>query len=336
MWSELDARARGLSTRLIGHATLAALARSPDLSTVAVTLGATRAGFTADLAGSAPEIARAAVAIIAERVRTLARWAGPGGRLLAPIFDNEDRRSIATVVRGAVEGAPAAHRIAGLLPTPSLPERALDLLARQSSASAIAALLSAWHHPLAPALAPEIDRARPDLFAFERRLAQRWAALAVRASRHGDRALRTYIAHVIDVENAWTALVATAMSDGRAVDDVAFLAGGRRLDAARFARCIAAGDATEAARVLATAFDGTALGEALRRRETGHASLERAALEWALAEQRVLARREPLGAAPTLAYVLRLHAELDDVRRIASGIALAAPAVPIAAALVAS
>jgi vacuolar-type H+-ATPase subunit C/Vma6 len=331
MWSELGARARGLSTRLLGAATLRELSGARDLPAMTMALAATGAGFPETLPATPLAIERAEVARAAAQLRALARWSGPQGKLLAPVLDAEDRRSVAAIVHGAVHGAAADDRLAGLLPTPTLPARALAELARQPNVTAIGALLTAWRHPLAPALAPEAGRATPDLLALELRLAQRWAARARAAARAGDRALRAFVATGIDIENCWTALAASRGDPSWAHD--AFLRGGARLDEPAFRRAAGVGDSSAAA-LLADRFDATPLARALREPHAAPA-LERAALATMLAEQRALARREPLGAAPAILYVLRLRAELADLRRIAAGIALYVPRERIVAELVA-
>ena len=110
----------------------------------------------------------------AARMRLLARWAGGRDAVLAVVFEEEDRRSLRALLRGAVQGARAEERLEDLIPTPLLPERALAELARQARPAAIAALLTAWQNPYGPALLQQAGvllhgRVRPHAWVHRRR-----------------------------------------------------------------------------------------------------------------------------------------------------------------------
>ena len=64
---------------------------------------------------------------------------------------------------------------------------------------------------------------------------------------------------------------------------------------------------------------------ALAPRAAAGLSLEEAALETHIAMQRARARREPMGGATVILFVLRLRQELDRLRRIVWATALEAP-----------
>lgn len=335
-WEDLNARARGLATHLLTRRELDALAQAPDLGALAE--GLRRRGFLvseeeAPISSAALDLALRRTA--AARLRVLARWCGPRAAVLAVLFEDEDRRSLRALLRGAVQGAPPEQRLPGLVPTPTLPERALGELARQDTPGAVAVLLTAWQSPYGSALLAEAAAAHPDLFKLEVLLGRTFAARALRASRKAGRAgvLADYVRQVIDLENAYTALVLAAA--GRDVTPKeAFLPGGRRVSIEVFEVVAAAGDAAEAARRLAAAFQGMPLAEAFRRYGGDPVKLEDAVLQIEIREQTQAMRRAPLGPATLLAYALRLRAQVRDLRRIIWGVALAAPRAAIVQELV--
>ena len=168
-WEDLTARTRGLATHLLAPGQLDGLARAPDFDALSDAFRAL--GLLVPEGGTVtPEqlelsVRRAAAA----KLRTLTRWAGARKALLAVVFEDEDRRSLRAMLRGAVHGASAEQRLGGLIPTPALPERALGELARQPTPGAVAALLAAWGSPYGPALLPDAAAVHPDLLALEPR-----------------------------------------------------------------------------------------------------------------------------------------------------------------------
>ncbi len=326
-WEDVNARARGLATHLLSRGELDALAQVPDLATLAEELR--RRGYLVGEDGAPVSPAALDLALrreAAARLRVLMRWCGPRAVVLTVLFEDEDRRSLRAILRGAVQGAPPEERLAGLVPTPTLPERALGELARQQTPGAMAALLTAWRNPYGSALLPDAAAAHPDLFKLEVLLNRTFAARALRASRRAGPSgvLADYVRQVIDLENASAALVLAA--EGKDVTPKeAFLPGGRRVSIEVFEVAAATGDLAEGARRLAAAFEGSPLAEAFRRYPRDPIKLEDAVLRIQIRELTQVMRRTPLGPATVLAYALRLRAQVLDLRRIIWGVALAAP-----------
>ena len=321
-WEDLDARARGLATHLLTRPELDALAEAPDLAALAEALR--RRDYPVDegpATAAALELAlrRAAGA----RLRVLARWSGPRAAALAVLFEDEDRRSVRALLRGAVQGAPPDARLAGLISTPALPERALRELARQDKPAAIAALLTAWRNPYGSMLLPAASAAQPDLFGLELLLNRTFAVRASRAARD-TRFLAAYVRETIDLENAYTALVLAAEGKDVTPKD-AFLPGGEHVSVAAFETAAAAGDVSEAMRRLGASFAGTPLAQAFEPQAGNLARLEEAVLRIRVRTLVRAMRTEPLGPAPLLAYALRLRVETIDLQRIIWGVALTAP-----------
>src|SRR6185369_13383282 len=103
--------------------------------------------------------------------------------LMSPLSDDEDRRTLRAIIRGAFAGIPAADRMDGVIPTATLPPRAIDQLARAVDLPALAATLMAIRHPFGSAVAAEAHRQHPDLFLLDAALARAFAARATAEAR---------------------------------------------------------------------------------------------------------------------------------------------------------
>jgi vacuolar-type H+-ATPase subunit C/Vma6 len=315
----------------LSRAQLDALTQAPDVAALGEALR--RHGYPVEEGERSPAALELALRrMAAGRLHVLARWCGPRTAVLTVLFEDEDRRSMRAILRGAVQGIAADVRLAGLVPTPTLPERALRELAQQRTAGAIAALLTAWRNPYGSLLLPAASTAQPDLFTLELLLNRTFADRAGRAAR-GTGLLAAYVREAIDLENAYTALVLA--SEGKDVTPKdAFLPGGASLSIATFEIAAATGDVAEAARRLAAAFAGSVLAPAFQRVSDAAVGLEDAVLRARIRALVRAMRTEPLGPAPLLAYVLRLRAEIVDLERVLWGVALAVPPGTLARDLV--
>jgi vacuolar-type H+-ATPase subunit C/Vma6 len=332
-WEDLATRARGLATHLVGRAELDALARVPGLDALSDALRAR--GFLPGEGPATPETLELAVRRMAgTRLGVLAAWGRERNALLAVVFEDEDRRSLRALLRGAVRGAPTDERLAGLIPTPGLPERALAELAGQPTPGAIAVLLTAWGSAYGSALLPDAAAAHPDLLTLEYRLNRLFASRALRGARAArSRGLIEFVRETVDLENACTALV-LAGAELDASPQAAFVSGGQRLSVAAFSDAVAAPDAGDTARLLSTAFGSDPLAAVFTQAAGDPAAIEEGLLRQRIAAQGAAARRNPAGPASVLHYVLRLRAEVLDLRRVIWGVMLRAPRADIAAALV--
>ncbi|HXV90304.1 MAG TPA: V-type ATPase subunit [Gemmatimonadales bacterium] len=332
-WDDVNARARGLSTHLLEHAQLAALSAVPDLPTLAARLRDLGLTIPETAEPTAAELELAVRRRAARELAILGRWTARRPELVAVLFDEEDRRSVRALVRGAVERAPAELRIAGLVPTPALPERALEELARAPTPAAVAALLVAWQHPYGPPLAARARSPQPDLYALEQALDRAAAARLTAVARRVGGLLAAFVHQTIDLENALGAVALASVPTEVAARD-AFLAGGRSLLLEAFERAVATRDPAAAADRLAKAFDGDPMAAVLRQHRDDVAALEDAVLRARIATLQQLARREPLGPAPLLVFALALRAQTVDLHRVIWGVALGAPPALVARELV--
>jgi vacuolar-type H+-ATPase subunit C/Vma6 len=321
-WDDLNARVRGLAGHLLGRATIESLASEPDVESLARRL---RDGpYDAGLRGAVPSATAIDLSVrraAAARLITIAKWAGSRAAKLRVVFEDEDRRSIRALLRGAVAGVRAETRLAGLVPTPELPERALEELARQATAAKVAALLVAWGNPLGSAIFEQASASQPDLFLVELELAHAFARRARSATRNP--ALRRFTQDAIDAENAASAVVLAGRQLG-IESERAFLPGGRRIAKGLFLHAAGAEDADLALNRLARVDNGRS-GWALAFAGAQPETLERVLLRMRIASQRRVARELPLSPALVLGYLLRLRSEVIDLRTITWGLGLRAP-----------
>ena len=325
--SSLDAaiaRARGLSTHLLAGSAWEELRAAPDLGALSERLRTGPDPIVLAASGlPAPDTLEAAIRRRAgTRLAALARWCAGAPDVVTVLFGEEDRRDLRLLLHGVVEGAPAASRLRGTIPTPGLPAGALATLAAQTTVAAMAALLSAWRHPDAPALAVPRAPGPPDLIALDAALTRSWAARATAAAARVDEELRRYVAASIDLENAITAvMLAGSAADRTELEPVP---GGVRFPPARWKAVAAAGSVAAALALAREGFTGTPFEHAFSG--AGDVGLARTrAWDAALRIARVRARSAPLSSAPLVSYVLAVRDEVQQLQRLVWALALGAP-----------
>ena len=329
-WVDVVARVRGLSARLIARHRLVELAQSHDLVQLGVGLEEAYGAASGISATATAEGLELAVRRMAAKLwRVAARWSDERSAAVLPFLLDEDRRSIRAVARGATANATARERLAALIPTPLLPERALEELARQASVSAIVSLLSAWQHPFAPELHDVARAAKVDLLRFDIHLNRAYVASALAAALRAPlsgrirRDLIAFVRETIDIDNISTALQLAANTSS--IDPVElFVAGGRSLSRDRFLEATRARDAIAARTLLGDALRGGPLAGVFSQPRF---SLEDATLRAALVRALRGSRLAPLGVVPVIAFALRLRAQARDLRLIIWRVASGAPPV---------
>ncbi len=292
--SVLATRARGLGSRLAPPEVLGAIERAEDRRALAAACAA--AGLAGD--GSTSAIEDGLRTRTTAELAILDRWAT--GDALAPLVLDHDRRTLRALVRGLAANVPPNQRLAGAVPTRSLPVRTLAAVANATSIVNMARALG--DHPFAAALASD------DPLEVELALARAYFARTKRVRG----ALAIHIAQLVDVENATTALL-LATRGGELAPESCFIDGGTLLGRAAFLTACASLDA--AREQLGRAFAGTPIATALYAPDP--AAIEDAALGWHLATQARLRRLDPLGLAAVIYFVLRRRAEMRRIRRAA-------------------
>lgn len=327
-WGDLVARVRGLSTHLLDAERRRAMTESRDMAALSVSLAAAgiipapleRAGARTLELGVRRHAAR--------QLRLVWRWAGERAPRLAPLIEDEDRRSIRAMVRGASSGNAPDVRLAGLVPTPSLPERALQELARRGDIASVGAQLAAMGNPYGRAILDEASRQYPDLLRLESALNATYAARATAAGAKADGALRAHVHAILDVENCWTArLLPVGMADLEHAE--LFVEGGGVLSRVAWRAAVSAPTAAARDAILARVAAQPWLAAAV----AGAPGSEDAVLRAMIFHQHRLARPEPLGTAPVIEYVLRLREEVRALQRIIWSISLRVPTAALVAAL---
>lgn len=313
---DVVARARGMSTSLLKPAQLEALVRASDRSTLSSALEALGYPSASVRPGPATGIAESIDAAIARggarRLAVLARWLGPRRPLFVVVFEEEDRRILRTLMRRAATGDLPERRQGALEPTPDLPQRMLAALAQTRTLPELVGRLERSANAYGPPLARALEISGPDLLALETTLDRTFARRARQGARRASPHLRAWIADGIDLENAWHALLGGTDS---------FIDGGRTLTRAHHDAVLREPDEPARRRRLANIFAGWTLAPVFAEAATSLAELETRALSLRIDAERRAARLEPIGAAPILEFVLRLRAELADLRRIHWGIA---------------
>ena len=327
-WEDLVARVRGASSRLLGRDRLVELARARDVVHLVTMLEEwCRVSLGVAPGASAADVELAARRLAAAHLATLARWGLRRSRFLTPFFLDEDRRSVRSLLRGAAAGSPEAARLAGLVPTSLLPERALRELARQRTPADVAALLSAWGHPFGSPLLNDARSATPDLLRVDVALNEAWSsasAAAVRRAPRGfgtRRALAAFVSETADVENALTALQLAGQKTSIPLDSL-FMPNGKELTREQFRHAAGSPSAATAQAILGRVFDDPLLARAFdgATRDTEDRLL---AARLRIAGQKAF--QFPLGAAPVVHFMLRVRAEIHDLCLIIWRLATGAP-----------
>lgn len=313
-WGDVNARARGLASRLLSTEALAVVAASPTFETLATRLA--ERGLPVDPGGASTRtgLDRACRAWGDGLLRELERWMGDRSPWLRVAFEEEDRRSLRALLRGAAQGAPTEQRLLGLIPSRRLPSARLRRLAELGSVPEVLAELESGGWSL-PVPARTAWRGPTDFWELECGLDREFATRALEGTRRGGRELRLFVRETLDLRNAWTALAAVPSGHDLS-PDVVFLPGGVSLDRTRFEAALAAGSPPRVRRMLASALGRSGPGVPFLTDAPDGEDLQRAALrgrEEALARR---ARLRPLGPAPTLHFVVRLEAQRRDLCRL--------------------
>jgi vacuolar-type H+-ATPase subunit C/Vma6 len=325
-WDDVNARARGLATHLLDRGTLAGLAAAPGWP--AFISRVSSLGYSLSGAAMADPAAfdRAVSLVASRRLNLLGRWLSTRGAVLAVVLEDEERRTVRALLRGAAQGASPGARLRAVMPTPQLPVSRLERLAHASSVPELVEDLVRAGHPAGRALQDVLRHAKvPNLQALEWALARLFSERATRSARPGGPVVRGFAAELVDQENVWTLLLSAPPEAGGLVDQ-AFLPGGTRLTRKEFARLRTERDSQRLVQELRVLFKGTPLGAALAVDPLDMPVLPLRAAATRIAWFHGLSRRDPLSPAVVLGVMERVRAEARALRTIAWGVSFGAPA----------
>jgi vacuolar-type H+-ATPase subunit C/Vma6 len=330
---DINTRARGLRTRLLEQKDLERLAHTRSLLALQRDLGALGV-----VPADTPAIPSSLESVIRRRaadlMAILGRWCSDERQpILAVIFDDEDRRSIQSILRGAEQGVASDTRLSGLVPTTHLSERALRVLASQPTVADVVRMLVLWSHPFGVPLVDAVSGTRPSLFDVEVALQRAFARRALDSARKAGRHLVDYARQVVDVMNAWSALLHFPERDS-AIVDLTFIEGGKFVDRETFRELLSLETFDDVREGLLRGLRESPLASAFAGEPGEVAPLETAVLRAQIAEQSRAARIAPEGPAPLISFALSLRAEVLNLRRIIWGISLEAPAAMLQAEVV--
>jgi len=332
-FGDINTRARGLRTHLLSSGDLDRLARASSLAVLQrelSALGRARADGPATPASLEHSIRRWA----ASQMAVLERWCTDARRAaLSVIFEDEDRRSIQALLRGAARGTATETRMTALIPSRSLPERALLTLAKQPTPADVVRLLVLWGHPFGSALVRAASAARPSLFEIEIELQRAFAQRASSSAEEGGRQLLEYVQQIVDLMNAWSVLLHFDERD-RSIVEHTFVDGGRWITRELFHTLMNLEAREDVEKQLASSLRSSAFAPVFRGKIENLAELEGAALRAQIEWQNRAVRLDPSGAAPVVGFAIELRAQVLDLMAIVWGVALRAPGALIEAELV--
>ncbi|MGB5374621.1 MAG: V-type ATPase subunit, partial [Polyangiales bacterium] len=205
---------------------------------------------------------------------------------------------------------------------------ALFTLASQPTPADVVRMLLLWSHPFGSALVEAASRAHPSLFELEVALQRAFARRASTRAREGGPQLVEYVGQVIDLMNAWSALLHFAERDPKIVE-LTFVEGGQWLTRPVFEKLMGVATLEDVEKELAWELRNSALAPVFRQGLDEIADLESAALRAQIAWQNRSMRIDPSSAAPLIGFAIELRAQVLSLRRIIWGVALRAPAALI-------
>ena len=322
----LVARAKGLAGRLVPRQTLETLATAEKLEAFVQSLS--RLGTAIDPIGEPADVfavERAIGRTASRHLWTLYRWQEGTPGVLDVFAAHQDRRSLRALLRGAAAGAASEARIRGLLPTSSLPQRALTELARQPSPSAVVQQLVLLTHPDGSRLLPLVQTSQVDLFAIDVALLGGFADRARRIAIRADQVLREFVCLLIDAGNAENALLTVGEPDDEIDPSAFFVRGGQWLSVDAFLAVTRAASFQQAVIALTGALARSPLALSPSDVATDLARVDRtfvgATLKWLARRSRI----EPLSTAPLLRMLMLVETQSRDLRVLAWGAALGTP-----------
>lgn len=328
-WADASARATGLSGHLLDGAGWARVRACPDPDSLCRELQ--RFGYDVQPGEAPRSVERALERTRAARCALLVRWLGSRVRGLRLHFEADTVCAIRVLLHAAAEEKTGPEPVGWLSTGGGLTAGMREAAATAGSPGDVLRMLADHGQPLAErALAEHVELAAEwpglsPLLACEQALLRAHVGRAREGISRRDRALRDRVRRAIDLLNL-RAVLSVGPESGLPAAAI-FLSGGDRLDLDAFGRALGAPDRRAARETLARRLPAH-LAAPLTDPAIPVARLGRTLLELELEEERGLTRREPLGPAPVLAFLLRQRLEVRDLRGLVWARALGAPPDP--------
>jgi ATP synthase A1 C subunit len=335
----LNARVRGMSTRLLGGEVYPALLEARGLDAFAVRLAEapnyrrlldqerSEGGGELDVHA----VDAALLLAYAEDVRKVQHISAGAPRELVDLFlARYDLHNVRTLARGLLRGHAKAEVLQGTIPLGAFTAAELEELASSEDLRSLASTLVTWDVPFGAVLSGSLRELRglegDILLALDLALDAAWFPWAVEKARNteGGADLADSLAAEVDLRNLVTLLKLARQGTGPAGIMERMIPGG--LMGERQLRSITeAGDLRGSMDLIARTRYGDAVSGAEEAGRVRISSVERGVERMLVNKFSRLFRKDPLGFPTMLGYLWRRHAEYTDLRLIARGQAYGLP-----------
>jgi len=341
----LNARVRGMSTRLLADELFPALVEASDLEAFAARLGESalyrrhiervRAEKAGELDIQAVESALLAAYIEdTEKVRSIS--AGDPRELIDLYLSRYDVHNVRTLVRGLARLRSREEILRGTIPLGSFTRAELEELAASEDLETLTGTLMVWGLPFGDVLRQTLrdEPAGEGLLAFDVALDEAWFPWMVQRASEipGGEDLAATLAAEVDLRNIVT-LLKLARQGAEQEASMHYVIRAGRLGERLLADLAAA---TE----VKSALDGiarTPYADAVKDVDPSSGQItdaERAVERYLTGRFAKLFRKDPLGFATILGYLWRRYAEFTDLRLIARAQAYGLPAAEVRSQMV--
>lgn len=341
----LNARVRGMSTRLLTGEIYPALVEAAGLEGFATRLGESalyRRHLERERAESGgldiQAVEGALLGAYTEDVDKVQQISAGDPRTLIDCYlSRYDLHNVRTLVRGIAKGRPPDEIRRGGIPLGTFSAADLDELSRSETIPALSATLSTWGLPFGEVLRQTLKAhpAEEDLLAFDAALDEAyypWAASQAHDVSGGEDLAET-LASEVDLRNIVTLLKLARQGAGSETAMGYILRAGRLSDRTLNAMASAT-DLKGALDIVA----GTAYGNILSGMDLSASArvtdIERAVEQALMSRFSKMFRKDPLGFATILGYLWRRYTEFTDLRLIARGQAFGLPAADVRSQMV--
>ena len=327
----LNARVRGMSTRLLATEVYPALLDSSDLPSFAARLSEAPnyrrriEQERADAGGlmNIHSVEAALLGAFADDVQKVRDISAGSPRALVDLYlSRYDLHNVRTLVRGVGRQRAPAEIVTGTVALGSFSSADLNELAASDDLRTLAATLTTWGFPLGVVLQQTIRRypADEDLLVFDLALDSAYYPWAIEQTRgiRGGEDLAVTLSTEVDLRNivSLLKLIRQGTEASRALE---FVIGGGLLTERQLRVLAESADLNAAVDVVGRSRYGEAVGGLDLAAAANVSDVERAVERMLIRRFGRLFRKDPLGFPTMLGYLWRRYAEFGDLRLIARG-----------------